>query len=1136
MTDLKTICYAMTTNPTSGNFLFSTSNNAPSDVVFNNGVNWSNQTANITPLTTAGVTLTNIGGINYGAVGAVWYFGASAKFDTLCLHFSTGTDNTSRTVTWEYWNGTSWTTIAQSGTTQRIQSTNVGGGVTIQNNTQFQFKLHPNIYNDWSTTSVNGGSSLFYVRMTVVSGAFTSASLASVSVWDHFSRYGHTSFDNILTTTDDISFTDVTLVGRSNVAGAFTFTANTTNARLYLGSDTNTVLGIRTLLSTAGTVGTGVWEYWTGASWVTLPYEAYGSPTTSLGDKETLKSTSSNYMVVTAPLTSWATTTVNGLSKYWIRFRVTSNYTVSPVFQLISAFKDQTLSRTVNIPETTNRTFQSVFAKIHMYNPIPTGFNKIHMFGRIGGSGDFVPVNIGENNPLGTFTSIGGRVFSTTANDGVFTDDTTDATDSGSNDVDITNTVNSNLYFCYPNDAKWTKSNLVLAFNPQSLAQGAVVAWEYWNGSAWTEFTPIVYNADVHLNQRFNASFTVQLPILFNWTANTVDGFTGYNIRRRITTIYSSSPTSYTTILTSYPSVNNVSFTNTAENNSHSMFVDLTRLFTDSFSGTSNLVELKIAGENITGILGDNLVYSAELFITYKADNQNTRIKTVFIPLDSSSTTLSGTLTSIGTNQIPQLSTYLPEASKTIRNFYILSTGNDIVNTSMATEFAMRLDSDPARYTWAQFSGGLTGNIFKYIFVQDNIDTGSTHDIQMAVTARNLNIRNWQMYAVVTYEYDASTTTRAINSLILPFETSSVFIPQNDSSNPEKIRKDFYIQEPGTIDNERVGCYLSFSNIGAVNLLVKEKSESTYTDLFWGAPEVTCGGFRYSWRLPSQNLSRGLNNIGIDMYANYNSSTVPSCAYTCGYFIVNYQSDVSSVGIEAHNKTIMCLTNLMGNSARNNKYPNTLTNPFTYWFINDFGMVGEFYQTTAINPGPTLDNRFIIENPANTGANNATLGAGGGWQENESLFYDVITADRDVIKKYPGDLHDRRKVDIFNGGNFNIEYGYSTVNGCAHSIAACHEIYYTITGSVVGYSGDGSGLTVTFYDDDTSEVLFQTTTAVGGTFTAVWYDNTRNIVCDAYDSGLDAYAESPPGIAGTDTFTINFNGGSGGTTSYAFIG
>jgi hypothetical protein len=183
--------------------------------------------------------------------------------------------------------------------------------------------------------------------------------------------------------------------------------------------------------------------------------------------------------------------------------------------------------------------------------------------------------------------------------------------------------------------------------------------------------------------------------------------------------------------------------------------------------------------------------------------------------------------------------------------------------------------------------------------------------------------------------------------------------------------------------------------------------------------------------------------------------------------------------------------------------------------------MGEFYQVTNPSIATTVDSRIGIENTANTLDTRAILGTGGGLQDIESLMYDNIVSDRDVIKKYPNDPHDHRYVDIFAGGNWYIDYGYFAVIGHMHTLSSCHEIYYNVTGNVIGYSGTGAGLTVTFYDNDNSDILFTTTTGVGGTFATTWYDNTRQIVCDVYDSSLDRYAESRPGIAGVANFTCD---------------
>jgi hypothetical protein len=1121
----------------SGDFLYTSSNNALDMIQFNNGANWSIQTTAVDPTDTAGVNLLNIGGINYGAVGAVWYFGKNERFDTLSFHFASGTDNTTaRVVTWEFWNGAAWTTLSQTGATQEIGVLN--GNIDLENNQHHIFKFNPTIYSTWATTTVNSSSSLYYIRATISGSALTTATLQSVSAYDYVTRVGNQRFDRVFTTTNDVAFTDVTRAIRSGVSGNTTFTANTTNARLYMGSTTNNINAINFLCSTVGAGGNCAWEYWNGSAWTAILFTMSGSLTTNFDDREKLLSGGTQVLLFNNSLPNWTTTTVNDVSMYWIRIRVTSTYSTSPVFQSLYPYKTTNISRNVWIPESTNRTIQSAFIKMHLYNQNVATIQRIYARGRFG-SNDYKGLEIGDDNgPDVTFAGIGGKVFSTTANDGVFTDETNDASDSGTNDVAITNSVNANLYFCFPNDSIWKNRENYLAFTPQTGHSGGLVEWEYWNGSAWTAFEPICYGVDKHLN--FDTTITTRqiiIPYLSDWATNTVNGFTGYNIRRRITKTYTSTA-SISFITTSLPGFNGSSYSNTSENNAHSIFIDATRLFQETFTGTSQTFDVELSYQAANGFTGDLAVASGELFITYGADTQNTRIKTVMIPLTTlDNTGLSNSLNSIGTNELPDLASYLPEDSKVMRNFYIVVTGNDQCSTVMSTEYRLKVGSATERYSIAITSGNITGNTIKLLYVDDNISTGSAQDIQMAVSARHLNFRNWMMYAVATYEYDASTTTRTINTLMLPFETSSVTLPQDSPIYPEKIRKKFFIEEPGTINNVRVGAYVYFNDIANPTLNIKDMSESTYKTITF-IDNTRAGGFRYGYRLPTSTLSRGQNEIGIDIYGLFASNAVPSCWYTCGYFIVNYHSDVFSGGIEKHNKVISCLHQVQRINSFRNVSMNRLTNPLSEWFINDFGFVGEFYFATVVSNRLAVDTRFIVENPNNTEETKAVFGAGGMTCEaSDSMFYDVIVGDRDKVKKYPGDLHDHRTVNLFNDGRFVTEYGYATVIGGSQTISSCHEISYTITGSVLGYSGNGGGLTVTFYDGETSEVLFATTTSVGGTFTATWYDNTRLIVCDVYDATLDRYEESSPGIAGTDTFTMDFTGGSGGgTTSYAFIG
>jgi hypothetical protein len=67
-------------------------------------------------------------------------------------------------------------------------------------------------------------------------------------------------------------------------------------------------------------------------------------------------------------------------------------------------------------------------------------------------------------------------------------------------------------------------------------------------------------------------------------------------------------------------------------------------------------------------------------------------------------------------------------------------------------------------------------------------------------------------------------------------------------------------------------------------------------------------------------------------------------------------------------------------------------------------------------------------------------------------------------------------------------------------IYACvtyHAITYTIAGQVLGYTGNGSGITINIYRSDTKELVQTATTVAGGSYTAAWYDNTIPVYVEA---------------------------------------
>ena len=228
------------------------------------------------------------------------------------------------------------------------------------------------------------------MRVTTSGANFSVATFRTITSWDHAGKLGYTFFDKVYTTTDDIAYTDRTLVARSTVGGAFTFVANTTNARIYMGCQTSNIDAVRHTLSTAGGGGIIVLEYWNGSSWTSVNEYIGGFLTTGVTDKQYLRSTSATTRYFVDPLYDWQKSIINGDNLYWLRYRVTTSYSTNPIFSLLLPQKSTNISKTLHIPETGNRTFKNVFAKLHLYNPSVSSLNKFAARGRID-SNNYLP-------------------------------------------------------------------------------------------------------------------------------------------------------------------------------------------------------------------------------------------------------------------------------------------------------------------------------------------------------------------------------------------------------------------------------------------------------------------------------------------------------------------------------------------------------------------------------------------------------------------------------------------------------------------------------------------------------------------------------------------------------------------------
>lgn len=150
-----------------------------------------------------------------------------------------------------------------------------------------------------------------------------------------FGRGDSTSKGMTVLTYDDslTSYTDRTTEATSDSGSTFTFNTDANDA-LYIGHAIEFQnLKFAVTVSFVPGAGSGVWEYWNGSSWAAFdtmttlanyPYTSYGNnPSGQTGDLQ----------IRFGSMTGWSTTSVNGSTLYWVRFRVVTAITTAPTME-----------------------------------------------------------------------------------------------------------------------------------------------------------------------------------------------------------------------------------------------------------------------------------------------------------------------------------------------------------------------------------------------------------------------------------------------------------------------------------------------------------------------------------------------------------------------------------------------------------------------------------------------------------------------------------------------------------------------------------------------------------------------------------------------------------------------------------
>lgn len=537
-----------------------------------------------------------------------------------------------------------------------------------------------------------------------------------------------------------------------------------------------------------------------------------------------------------------------------------------------------------------------------------------------------------------------------------------------------------------------------------------------------------------------------------------------------------------------------LTLTNTADQQSFVFTRDVTSYFQTNFgSGTSQTCQV---GLQFGGLITQN--HSVKLYITYEYDDSTatTRVKTVRIPLESNTTTLSATLASIGSNQIPALDTFLPEASKTYRQIWFECWFNDAGNATTNYNLAAALDAE-AEQQLAVCQQALNTAVFGKVFwVRNDMTTNATHDFKARSNATAARFSLLTVVLHVTYEYDHSSSTSIMNSLVLPCADESGWPGSTVAADASRLERTVWIQEPATITLRQSGivCLVQDPASVTINLKVGAQTSRAYT---LTAGSTQSGPYTVGHRIDSGSasgaaltLARGKNTFNFDWFSNANSSGADFTAL----LYLNYTSGKHTNGDGVHNhSTLWSLFDQANTLATERRVSTTNTTPIIQ--ENNYHITGLSFELLGVMSGAAASGLSLQAKKASGEFE------GAGWAEltNALIRSDAelgvvwtIGTARDLFNMWPSDA--RARMDIETARSYRVCTPTGMTLGC-RAWLTYHSITFTVAGTV---SGSGGGTVTLNAWRTTDGVKVGSTSRVGnGSYSITVYDNTINIFVEA---------------------------------------
>jgi hypothetical protein len=520
---------------------------------------------------------------------------------------------------------------------------------------------------------------------------------------------------------------------------------------------------------------------------------------------------------------------------------------------------------------------------------------------------------------------------------------------------------------------------------------------------------------------------------------------------------------------------------NSGEDFSFLVTRDVTSYFSTNWTGTNMTAGARLT---VTGVA--TVVCSAKLIITYDYSTlSTTRVKTVRIPIDGNTGALTTSLANVGglSNQIPNLSTFLPESSVVIRDLFFETYAHTGRAGSVTTDRALNLRFDGVNTLSATYEGGsLTDYSIKRIDKSITLfSSGATGNVEASTANVDMPFTCLGGIIYVTYEYDHTNSTTILNSLILPVVDVHGWVGGTTTTQANIFTLNLEINET-TPTLVQSGILFSYTDSGAVsvNLRVGDQNDKIFIN-----PATVRSGSMYSTRRFDDGsnsgtqagiiLSQGPNQIVFSV--NTTGTTLGSYGSNLtGTAYLNYTSDKYSLGDNYHNTTTIWdyIPYYVSTGAREFKTPVSQIllsqNAGGTTYINNVGLMA--YLMTTSTPTSTIPINFeFVDNGYvsfydSMYITDDEIGTSIMWGEYTAIFNNGYIADN---RLQIGTVYD---ILISNAPNVC----YFQMSQIVTSTA----IVYTYSGTVSGANSES--ISINLWDSLTGENLGNALTIGDGIF------------------------------------------------------